>query len=126
MIKILTDGLNKREEIFAVLEIKKDVSAPVKEILNSVKERGDSALKEYTEKFDGVKLTSLKVTPEEIETALSKVEPRFIEVLKKASLNIRAFHERQKRTGFEIKGKGTIVGQKIIPVEVAGLYVPPF
>lgn len=124
MIKILTDGLNKREEIFAVLEIKKDVSAPVKEILNSVKERGDSALKEYTEKFDGVKLTSLKVTPEEIETALSKVEPRFIEVLKKASLNIRAFHERQKRTGFEIKGKGTIVGQKIIPVEVAGLYVP--
>ena len=124
MIKILTDGLNKREEIFAVLDIKKDVSGPVKEILSAVKESGDSALIKYTEKFDGVKLTSLKVSKAEIEKALKIVESDFIEVLKRASKNIRAFHEKQKRVGFEIKENGKVVGQKIMPVEVAGLYVP--
>ncbi|MBQ9104041.1 MAG: histidinol dehydrogenase, partial [Clostridia bacterium] len=119
MIKILTDGLNKREEIFAVLDIKKDVSGPVKEILSAVKESGDSALIKYTEKFDGVKLTSLKVSKAEIEKALKIVESDFIEVLKRASKNIRAFHEKQKRVGFEIKENGKVVGQKIMPVEVA-------
>ena len=125
MIKILKEGVNTREEIFSVVEIKKDVSSSVKEILQSVKEDGDKALYYYTEKFDGAKLTNLRVSKEEIEEAVNSIEPEFLEILKEACENIKKFHSKQKREGFEInENNGIILGQKIIPVEVAGLYVP--
>ena len=125
MIKIYKDGLNSREEIFSVVSPKVDVASIVTEIIDTVKRDGDKALYAYAEKFDKVKLNSLAVTAEEIEKAKSKVEPEFLSVLEKAANNIREFHTAQKREGFEIKREnGVVLGQKIIPIEKAGLYVP--
>ncbi|MBO5223022.1 MAG: histidinol dehydrogenase [Clostridia bacterium] len=125
MIRIIKEKLSLRDEIFSAKEEKIDVSAIVSDILNNVKDNGDKALFEYCEKFDKVKLSSLKVTEQEIEEAVKTVEPEFLEILKKAAENIREFHLMQKREGFEIKkGNGVIIGQKVIPVDRAGLYVP--
>ena len=125
MIRIIQERLSLRDEIFSAKEEKRDVSAIVSEILENVRANGDKALYEYCEKFDKVKLDSLKVSKQEIDEAVASVEPEFLEILKKASENIREFHAKQKRDGFEIKkSNGVVVGQKIIPVDRAGLYVP--
>ncbi len=125
MIKILFDNLNERDQIFGVTEKKVDVSSVVSEIIDKVKKEGDSALYYYAEKFDGVKLDTLLVSEEEIIEAKNSVDREFIGVLERAAQNIRAFHALQKRDGFELKKEnGVIVGQKVIPVERAGLYVP--
>ena len=125
MIKIYKDGLNTREEIFSVSEKKVDVSGIVTDIINNVKANGDKALFDYAEKFDKAKLTTLEVDKAEIEKAKNSVDKEFIDVLEKAAKNIREFHEKQKREGFEIKrADGVVLGQKIIPIERAGLYVP--
>ena len=125
MIKIIRDGVNKRSEIFSAKMERPDISAVVSEIVERVKTEGDAAVRFYTEKFDKAKLVSLQVTNEEIKEAVDSVEPEFIEILKKAAQNIRVFHEKQKREGFELKKEGgVIVGQKVIPVECAGIYVP--
>lgn len=125
MIKIIKDKLENREEIFSILTEKPNVSEIVKEIIENVKNNGDKALKFYTEKFDKAKLDDLKVSNKEIEEAISLVEPKFIEILKKAAKNIRDFHEKQKREGFELKkDNGIIVGQRVIPMDTAGIYVP--
>lgn len=125
MIRIIEEKLSLRDEIFSVKEEKRDVSATVKDILENVRQNGDKALFEYCEKFDKVKLDCLKVSEEEINEAVLSVESEFLEILKKASKNIREFHAKQKRDGFEIKKEnGVVVGQKIIPIEKVGLYVP--
>jgi len=125
MIKIYRYGEVKNEEIFARTEIKTNVETIVSGIIENVKKFGDFALLDYTKKFDGVCLHNLKVTEEEIEDAYSSVDKKFIEVLKKAAENITKFHTQQKRDGFRIENSdGTIMGQKIIPIERAGLYVP--
>ena len=125
MIRIIKDSINKREEIFTVKEARVDVSATVAEIIAKVRAEGDAALKYYTEKFDKASLTSLRVTEEEIAEAVASVEPEFIRILETAAENIRAFHSLQKREGFELKREnGVIVGQRVTPVEVAGIYVP--
>ena len=125
MIKIIKKELGGRAQIFDAIEEKVDVSGVVREIVEKVKNEGDSALYYYAEKFDKAKLTSLRVTEEEIREAVASVEPKFIEILKSAAENIRIFHEKQKSDGFEIKKEnGIIIGQKVIPVDRAGLYVP--
>lgn len=125
MIKIICDGELNRSEVFTAKEKKVDVTLAVTEILNAVKTKGDSALYYYTEKFDKAKLSSLKVTKEEIDNAYEEVDENFIKILEKAAQNIKEFHKKQKRDGFKIeKENGVIVGQKIIPVDVAGIYVP--
>ena len=125
MIRIIKDAISERKEIFSAVAEKVDVSSVVKEIIEKVKSEGDSALYYYAEKFDRAKLTSLRVSENEIGEAVASVDPRFIEVLTKAAANIREFHEKQKTSGFEIKkDNGVIVGQKVIPVDRAGLYVP--
>ena len=125
MIRIIKDSLSKREEIFCAKEERLDVSAAVSEIIAKVRAEGDAALKYYTEKFDKVALSDLRVSEEEIEEALSLVEPRFISILESAAENIRAFHSLQKREGFELRREGgVVVGQRVTPVEVAGIYVP--
>lgn len=125
MIKILKCGEVSRDEIFARTESPMPVSDIVSGIISRVREEGDLALLSYCEQFDGVRLESLQVSQEEIEQAIQTVEPRFLEVLEKAAENIRTFHTQQKREGFKIdQGNGVIVGQKIIPVDRAGLYVP--
>ena len=125
MIKIIKDDRGSREEIFSVSEKKVDVSLIVKEIIEKVKAEGDSALKFYAEKFDKAVLKSLAVTEEEIKTAKEQVEPEFLAVIERAAKNIREFHQNQKRQGFSFQpSNGVTVGQKIIPIERAGLYVP--
>ena len=125
MIKIYKDGLSLREEIFTAKTEKKDVTSIVSEILNNVANNGDKALYEYAEKFDKVKLTSLKVSEDEILSAYNSVSEKFINILKKAKKNIEEFHLKQLRQGFKIeRDNGVIVGQKIIPIERAGIYVP--
>lgn len=125
MIKIYKYGEVSNNEIFKRSEALNDVSDIVKEIIENVIENKDKALIEYSEKFDKVKLTNIEVSKEEIDEALTLVEPKFLEILKKAAVNIEKYHKEQKRSGFEIKNEdGATVGQKIIPIEKAGLYVP--
>ena len=125
MIKILKYGQVQKDDIFARTEPTMNVEAIVADIIAQVRAKGDAALYAYCEKFDGVKLSALQVTQEEIDEVFSLVEPRFIEVLNKAAENIRTFHACQKREGFTLKKEnGVMVGQKIIPVDRAGLYVP--
>ena len=125
MIKILKYGDVPNSEIFARVSPTVNVEGIVADIIADVKRNGDAALLKYCEKFDKAKLSSLQVTPEEMEEALSAVEPEFLEILQKAAANIRRFHERQVRNSFLIhEENGVIIGQKIIPVDRAGLYVP--
>lgn len=124
MIKIL-DYSKLKEDIFKREETNFNVEDIVKDILADVSKNGDKALIYYAEKFDKCKLNNLLVTEEEFEEAFSLVDDEFVEILKKASENIREFHTKQLRKGFEIKKQnGVIIGQKITPIERVGLYVP--
>ncbi|UWP59641.1 histidinol dehydrogenase [Ruminococcus gauvreauii] len=99
----------------------------VKDILEDVKTRGDEAVFAYTEKFDHAKLTpdNVRVSEAEIEDAYHEVDADLITVIRKALLNIRAYHEKQKRTSwFDTQENGTLLGQKVTPLAVAGVYVP--
>ncbi len=101
------------------------VEETVSGIISRVRDEGDAALKEYTERFDGVKLDDLRVSAAEIEEAIASVGPDFIRILKRAADNIRAFHIQQKRSSFILNDRpGVVMGQKIIPIEKVGLYVP--
>ena len=125
MIKILKCGEVSRDEIFARTVPTVNVEDTVSEIIKNVRENGDKALFEYCERFDKAKLDSLLVTAAEIDEAVSLVEPKFLDILSRAAANIYAYHEKQARRGFEIrKEDGTVIGQKVIPVDRAGLYVP--
>lgn len=125
MIKILNSENVTREEIFSRVVPTLNVEDIVADIIKNVRERGDAALYEYCEKFDGAKLSSLEVTEKEIAEAFALVEPEFIRILQDAAANIRAFHEKQVRNSFIINDKkGVVMGQKVIPIEKAGLYVP--
>ncbi len=127
MIRIYKSGEIEESEILArgsVMDFKK-AEDTVAEIISAVRSRGDEAVKEYCKKFDGCELTSLKVSAEEIEKAYAETDAYFIETLEKAAKNIRAFHEKQRREGFEIVyPDGRILGQRILPVLRAGVYVP--
>ena len=126
MIRILNYNEINREEIFSrEIGNTKNVEGVVSEIIAEVRQRGDAALYDYCEKFDKVKLSALEVTEEEIDRAFASVDPTFIEILKKASENIYAFHSRQVRNSFVINDKdGVVIGQKVIPIDKVGLYVP--
>ena len=125
MIRILTYGEIDNAEIFNRGTAATDVSGTVAEIIARVRQNGDAALREYSEKFDRAKLQDLAVSEAEMQTALGAVDPKFIEILEKSAANIRAFHEKQKRTGFVInEDDGIVLGQKILPLQTVGLYVP--
>ena len=124
MIRIMKYGEVGNREIFARTIPQETVSDVVAEIIREVRERGDKALYEYCERLDGAKLDRLEVSREEIDGALAAVEPEFLAVLKKAAGNIRAFHEKQLRSGFRMEGNGTVLGQKVMPMASVGLCVP--
>lgn len=125
MIKIYKYGEVSNKEIFARENISANVEGIVSEIIENVKQNGDKALYEYCLKFDKAELHSLEVSGEEIEEAFASVDKEFIEILKEASENIKTFHQKQKRNSFIINDKdGVVIGQKVIPIEKAGLYVP--
>ncbi|MBO5453698.1 MAG: histidinol dehydrogenase [Clostridia bacterium] len=125
MIKILKYSEVSNDEIFSRVVPETDVEGIVSEIIDNVRSNGDKALLEYCEKFDKAKLDNLLVTNEEIDEAVQSVEPKFLEILEKAADNIRKFHEKQVRNSFIINDEaGIVMGQKVIPVDSAGLYVP--
>ena len=125
MIKIMKYGQVPNDELFARVSPMGNVSDTVSEIIANVVKDGDAALRMYSEKFDKVTLDSLQVSQEELDEAYNSIDPEFIAVLTEAAENIRAFHEKQVRTSFIINNKpGVVTGQKVIPVDRAGLYVP--
>ena len=125
MIRILTYGEIDNAEIFNRGTAATDVSGTVAEIIARVRQNGDAALRDYSEKFDRAKLQDLAVSEAEMQAAFSAVDAKFIEILEKSAANIRAFHEKQKRTGFVInEDDGIVLGQKILPLQTVGLYVP--
>ena len=125
MIPIYEYGQVPNSEIFARDNIASNVEGAVSEILAQVAARGDEALREYTLRFDKADLTELEVTEAEIDEAFAAVEPEFVEILRQAAANIRAFHEKQRRNSFVVADQpGVVLGQKIVPIQKVGLYVP--
>jgi histidinol dehydrogenase len=104
----------------------KEISRVVEDIIENVKNNGDEAIKEYTEKFDGVKLESIEVTKNEIEEAVDRVDIDLLETIKKSYNNIKDYHKRQLResTMYKPNGKNIILGQLVNPIEKVGIYVP--
>jgi len=125
MIRILKYEEVAKEEIFTRAVSSVNVEAIVAEIIANVRKNGDKALFSYCEKFDKCRLERLQVSQEEIDEAVKSVAPEFLEILRKAAANIRRFHEMQLRKNFELADTdGVVVGQRFIPVDRAGLYVP--
>ena len=126
MIKVFRYNEITPSEIFSrEIGNTKNIEDIVFDIIANVRKNGDKALFEYCEKFDKVSLSSLEVTEQEIDEAFASVDPKFVEILRAASENIYAFHSRQVRNNFMINEKnGVVIGQKIIPIEKVGLYVP--
>ena len=125
MISIYKYGQVANSEIFKRAEYSSDVEKVVEDIILDVRKRGDEALKEYEKKFDSAELSDLEASEEEINEAFLNVEENFIRILKRAKENITAFHKRQVRNSFIINDEsGIVMGQKVIPVEKVGLYVP--
>lgn len=101
--------------------------AAVKEILEKVREEGDRALFAYTKKFDRAEITeqNVQVTEEEIREAYEAVDPDLVDVIRKSLVNIRSYHEKQKQNSwFTSSEDGTMLGQKVTPLEKVGVYVP--
>lgn len=125
MIKIYKYGEVPNDEIFAREDLGRGAQETVESIISEVRERGDAALREYTLKFDKVGLDELEVSTQELEEAFEIVEDEYLEILREAAANIRAFHEKQVRTNFVINEQdGIVVGQKVMPIENVGIYVP--
>ena len=101
------------------------ITGAVAEIIADVRKRGDAALREYTERFDGCVLDRFELPYAELEKAACEVDADFVEVMRRAAKNIEDFHRRQIRRGYEITGeKGVILGQRILPLARVGIYIP--
>ena len=118
----VSEILNRKDEMNEETE---KIEKIVRDIIDDVRKNGDNALFRYCEKFDKAKLTALKVSDDEIKEALREIDDEFLAILEEAKENIEAFHRLQKRSNFIKNDRdGVILGQKIMPVEKAGLYVP--
>ena len=125
MIKIYKYEDMNSSDIFLRVADSVDFSDTVAQIISNVRKNGDSALIEYGKKFDRADITSLEVSADEIETAFNSADPKLIEVIKEAAVNIEKFHRNQLRSGFiQNDTDGIVTGQKIMPLEKVGLYVP--
>lgn len=126
MMKIMKYSGQRADELLnRAEETKKDVTAIVSEILETIRKGGDKAVLDYCEKFDGVRPETLLVTEAEVEAAYNAVEPELIATMELAAANIERFHQQQKRTGFVDTPKaGVVVGQRVLPLRSVGLYVP--
>ncbi len=106
-------------------DISTDIIVKTSQILDDVKQNGDQAVRKYTAMFDGVDVEVLKVTDEEIEEAMKSVDPRFKQAMEKAKKNITEFHQAQKQQSYLMeKEDGVYLGQRVIPLEAIGIYVP--
>ena len=99
----------------------------VNDIIQNVREKRDEAIFEYTLKFDGATIDqdNIRVTEEEIKEAYEQVDPKLLEVIRKALVNIRDYHAKQKQySWFDSDESGIILGQKVTPLKTVGVYVP--
>ncbi|MCH1625791.1 histidinol dehydrogenase [Fredinandcohnia quinoae] len=120
------------ERVSNTVSLKRNIESGTEEqqkvvlsIISDVRENGDSALTFYTEKFDGVTLNDFKVGIAEIKEAYAKIDESLIQTIHEAANNIRDFHSRQvKQSWIDLKNDGTILGQKITPLDAVGVYVP--
>ncbi|MBO4929165.1 MAG: histidinol dehydrogenase [Clostridia bacterium] len=120
-LKDLTDEQILNRDIQA----EENVSAAVDAVITKVRQSGDAALLEYTEKFDGVKLESLRVSDEEIARAMMQVSPGLVDTIRAAAANIEAFHRAQVRQDLVLTDKpGIVLGQRYTPIEKVGICVP--
>ena len=125
MINIMKYGVVSEDEIFYRSSSSKDVSSVVSSIIKDVQEKGDEALREYTKKLDGADISEIEVSKEEIKAAADSMDCEFMRILEKAASNIRKYHSKQVRNSFVMtEENGIVLGQKIVPVSVAGIYVP--
>ena len=125
MIKIYNSAEISIDEILERSEQTIDVEGIVTDIIKNVRENGDAAIVEYCKKFDGATDDVIEVTQAEIEAAFEQVDAELISILEEAKENITAFHSKQVRNSFVINDKdGVIIGQKVMPIEKVGLYVP--
>ena len=125
MIRILKESETKREAIFAREDPVGSVEEPVRAIIEQVRAKGDEALKRYTKEFDGVDITSVEVGQGAIDEGFRMADPMLVDILYRASERVAAFHQHQVRNSFIVNEEdGILMGQKIIPLERVGLYVP--
>ena len=125
MIRILKESETKREAIFAREDPIGSVEEPVRDIIAQVRAKGDEALKRYTKEFDGVDITSVEVGQGAIDEGFRMADPMLVDILYRASERVAAFHQHQVRNSFLVNEEdGILMGQKIIPLERVGLYVP--
>lgn len=130
MIEKIKFSKENKENLFKLLidrSSKEDLDKLkiVKNILKDIKNNGDKALLEYTNKFDSKEIKDIRVSKEEIEKAYLKVEKEFIENIKEAKKNIEEYHKMQKQQGYILKKEnGVFMGQRVIPLESIGVYVP--
>ena len=121
IIKV-NDNISIKRSVDSGTEEQREI---VQDIIAVVKNEGDAALLAYTEKFDGVALDSLTVSTEEVEEAYKLVSAEMVDIIKEAAANIRSFHEKQLRnTWITTEENGTILGQKVTPLDSVGVYVP--
>lgn len=125
MIRIIDGTSGEENYLNREIDDYGEYEGAVKEIIASVRKDGDKALYAFAGKFDGVELDSLEVPAEELRDAAYKVAPEYAAMLGRAAENIREFHRLQLRDGFTLeRADGTVLGQRISPVERAGIYVP--
>lgn len=118
--KELRDYLDSRSQ-----EISSDILLKVTDIIHKVRNEGDSACKEYTKQFDGIEIEEFKVSEEEIENAIQRVDEAFKDAMNRAKENIVYFHKAQVQQSYILeKEKGIYLGQRILPLEAVGIYVP--
>lgn len=119
------DSLSREELLARSAPESEDVGAAVDAILADVRENGDAALRRCEARFDGAELAELEVPREELDAAAARVDPYFLETLRQASENIRAFHEKQIHEDFVItRPDGAVMGQRWTPIEKVGVCVP--
>lgn len=125
MIRILKESETKREAIFAREDPVETVAEPVRAIIQDVREHGDEALKRYTREFDGADIPTVEVGMGAVEEGFRRADPVLVEILFRAADRIAAFHRHQVRNSFIVNDEdGIVLGQKVIPLERVGLYVP--
>lgn len=127
-MKIISGELNELTRYLSEQtnqEAEENVEEQVKIILKAVKETGDTAVVNYTEKFDGVALSELRLSKEQIQAGYQRTKPEVVTALEAAKKNIVSFHQKQKQNGFiDAEKNGVIRGQLVLPLETVGIYVP--
>jgi histidinol dehydrogenase len=129
MIRIFYE--KDKDKLFQRLESRKilvssEITSSVREIISQVQKKGDRALLDFTARFDKVKMTAqqLRVKPQDLRAAAKKVDPALLRDLEKAIFNIHAYHSRQEQKSWEYSKRGVVLGQRVLPLDSVGVYVP--